>query len=145
MIRTATLKDLESIVEIEKTFGADAFTRRCLRHLISNQSTLVIDKNRILGYSIVLVRKNSTKARLYSIAIAEPYRGNGYGQALLKASENLAITLGCDRIGLEVAENNRVAQGLYKAMGYKLLKTIENYYSDGTHAQRFLRTLQPHS
>ena len=94
MIRIATLKDLESILEIEKTFGADAFTRRCLRFFILKQSTLVIDEDGILGYSIVLVRKNSSKARLYSIAIAEPYRGNGYGQALLDASESLAIKLG---------------------------------------------------
>jgi ribosomal protein S18 acetylase RimI-like enzyme len=139
MIREATLDDLESIVKLEETFGAEAFTRRSLRYLIKKQTTLVIDIGEIIGYSTVLARKNSARARLYSIAIARPYRGNGHGQALLEASESLAIRMGRNKMCLEVAENNRVALGLYEARGYKLLKRLPNYYSDGTHALRLLK------
>jgi ribosomal protein S18 acetylase RimI-like enzyme len=140
MIRKATLEDLESILEIEKTFGAEAFTRRSLRYHIVNQKTLVIDDNGVRGYSIVLARKGSAKARLYSIAIAEPYRGYGYGQALLKASESFAISsFGAIGMTLEVAESNRVARRFYSDFGYFEVKRIENYYQNGDRAYRLWR------
>lgn len=141
MIRISTLDDLESILSIEKTFGAEAFSKRSLRHHIKKRMLLVIDEGDIRGYSIIMTRKGSTLARLYSIAIAEQYRGNGYGLALLRASENLAIKLGSDRISLEVAESNMVARALYAREGYHSPKRLIAYYESGEAALRLWKPL----
>jgi ribosomal protein S18 acetylase RimI-like enzyme len=141
MIRTATLDDLESVLKLEQTFGAEAFSRRSLRHHIKKGMTLVIDETDIRGYSIVMVRRGSTLARLYSITVSEQYRGNGYGQALLAASESLAIKLGSDRIRLEVAEGNAIAQKLYLSNGYGRPIRLNGYYGDGEAAIRLVKTL----
>jgi ribosomal protein S18 acetylase RimI-like enzyme len=141
MIRRATLADLESIVSIEKTFSADAFSRRSLRYFISKDATLVLYLDRVAGYSIVTIRTGSDRARLYSIAIESETRGKGYGIELLKASEEYAITLGAKYMTLEVDENNTVARHLYCSKGYKAYKLLPEYYENGENALRMVKPL----
>ena len=140
MIRVATLDDLESVLKLEQTFGAEAFTKKSLRHFIMIGSTLILEENEPIGYSIVLFRKRSTLARLYSIAIAEPYQGKGYGRLLLESSESFAIAKGCDRMGLEVSENNVPARSLYEARGYGGARRLSWGYNDGSAALRLSRS-----
>jgi len=142
MIRKAILGDLDAICKIEQTFDAEAFSRRSLRHFVIQESALVLEEGDIRGYCIVTVRTGSTLARLYSIAIAEQYRGKGYGIALLRAGEQEARTLGRSRMGLEVAEGNLAARSLYAREGYLEVERIEGYYESGEAAFR-LRKLLP--
>ena len=132
MIREAILEDLESVLQLEQTFGAEAFTRRSLRHLIENGSTLVMEVNDdIIGYAIVTDRRGSKIARLYSITIAETHRGRGYSKQLLSAAENMARKWGMTELRLEVAESNEVAKGLYNRAGYQQFSRIDDYYASG--------------
>jgi ribosomal protein S18 acetylase RimI-like enzyme len=132
MIRKATLEDLESVLKLEQTFGAEAFTKRSLRHFIENGSTLIIEvKDSIAGYAIVTKRKGSKVARLYSITIAEELRGRGYSKQLLSAAEDLARQWGLAEMRLEVAESNEVAKGLYNRARYHTFDRINDYYASG--------------
>lgn len=136
MIRKAILGDLDAICKIEQTFAAEAFSRRSLRYFVVRGSVLVLDKGDIRGYCIVTVRSGSTLARLYSLAVAEQYRGKGYGLALLRESEQEARRLGRLRMGLEVAEGNLAARSLYAREGYKEVEKVEAYYGSGETALR---------
>ena len=132
MIRKATLDDLESIVSIEQTFSADAFSRRSLRYFVMRGATLVmVLDEEVVGYSIVLMRSGSHRARLYSIAIADGHRGKGYGDDLLRSCEDYATTIGAKEMILEVSEDNSIAQNLYKSRGYEYLKILPDYYENG--------------
>jgi [ribosomal protein S18]-alanine N-acetyltransferase len=132
MIRIATLDDLGSILSLEQTFGAEAFSRRSLRHFVMCGSTLVIEhKDVVIGYSIVMKRKGSSLARLYSITIDEQWRGRGYSKQLLSASEEAARSHGLNRMTLEVAESNSVAISLYQLAGYTQKSRIPSYYASG--------------
>ena len=142
MIRNAFPEDLDSIIKLEQTFGEEAFSPRVLKYHINKGHTLICRENdQTIGYSIVCFRNNSRIARLYSIAVAEPFRGKGYGRALLKASESFALTMDCDHMSLEVAEGNDSARALYASEGYGSPKRIEGYYTDGSASYRLWRTL----
>jgi len=132
MIRIATLDDLGSILSLEQTFGAEAFSRRSLRHFVKQGLTLVMEQNcNIIGYSIVMKRKGSNIARLYSITISETHRGRGYSKQLLSACEDMARSWDVGYMRLEVAENNLVARSLYSRAGYYSIGQTADYYDSG--------------
>ena len=53
-----------------------------------------------------------------AIAVAPEFRGRGLAKRILAKVEELARTLGCCKITLEVLEGNETAQYLYKACGF---------------------------
>lgn len=145
MIRTASLGDLESIVKMEQTFGAEAFSRRSLRHfLLSKNIVLVaidpIMKTRI-AYAIILLRSDTTKARLYSITVTEEARGKGLGKLMMDAVEHHVRNSGRTAITLEVRTNNLVAQKLYRNSGFHYMKRLNSYYGEHIDGYRMKKEL----
>ena len=69
-IRTARASDVDDLAAIEKAvFASDRISRRSFRLLIERETaeTLVAESDgRVAGYAIVLFRKGSGVARLYS-------------------------------------------------------------------------------
>lgn len=55
---------------------------------------------------------------LHDLAVEPSHRRSGIGRRLLAAVEERARALGCCRITLEVRGDNRVAQGLYRSVGF---------------------------
>ncbi|TIS30252.1 GNAT family N-acetyltransferase, partial [Mesorhizobium sp.] len=61
---------------------------------------------RIAGYAVVLFRKGSGVARLYSIATGPLFGGLGIGRMLLKRAEEAAFEHNRMMLRLEVREDN---------------------------------------
>ncbi|GAA4609944.1 ribosomal protein S18 acetylase RimI-like enzyme [Actinoplanes octamycinicus] len=58
---------------------------------------------------------------LYDIEVAEPYRGSGYGRALLTAAEDELRSRGVQSLGLNVFGDNTAAVRLYETSGYRVV------------------------
>ena len=67
------------------------------------------------GYSTF---KAKPLLNVHDIAVLAKYRGQGVGQALLKAAENHARTRGCCKLTLEVLSGNTPAMASYKRFGF---------------------------
>ena len=142
MIRTAELKDLDTICEIESQFGAEAFSKRSLRRFVTKDQTIVMTVNDVvLAYAILLVKANSPRARLYSIAVAQSHQRKGLAKKLMESLESFAIMWGKMAIGLEVSSRNAPALSLYASMGYKRLSEVQGYYKDGSSAVKMAKDL----
>jgi ribosomal protein S18 acetylase RimI-like enzyme len=57
-------------------------------------------------------------AWIYDIEIAEAWRGQGFGRAVLQLAEEEAVRHGINAMGLNVFGNNTVARRLYESSGY---------------------------
>jgi GNAT superfamily N-acetyltransferase len=68
-----------------------------------------------LGYSTFLARP---LLNIHDIFVDLSVRGRGIGAMLLERIEARARDLNCCRITLEVREDNRVARGLYRKVGF---------------------------
>ena len=68
-----------------------------------------------LGYSTFLARP---LLNIHDIFVDLSIRGRGIGAMLLDRIEARARELNCCRITLEVREDNRVARGLYRKVGF---------------------------
>lgn len=146
-IRPARLADLGDLEQLEQAcFSSDLLSRSRLRHWIRAGNGILLlaraeGSNALLGSCLVITRRNSRKARLYSIATAPAARGQGLGARLLAAAESAARKHGCDTMRLEVAEDNARAIELYRANGYTPFGFLEAFYEDGRNALRLQKPL----
>lgn len=66
-------------------------------------------------------RTGGIQAYIYSIAIDESLRGQGYGRAVMEACAEQARTLGAVTVGLHVFAQNEAACRLYESLGYRTM------------------------
>ena len=64
---------------------------------------------------------------IHDMVVLAEYRGQGISSQLLKKAEELAKSMGCCKLTLEVLEGNKLAQAAYIAngfMGYQLVSAM---------------------
>lgn len=76
----------------------------------------------------VLARVAADECEILSLATAPRWRARGVGRMLLDACIARAASLGAISLFLEVAEDNTVAQGLYRRRGFNAVGRREAYY-----------------
>ena len=65
-------------------------------------------------------KPTGVRAFLYDIIIEDEYRGQGFGQAAMKALDYTARSLGAATIGLHVFGHNQTALHVYHKAGYAI-------------------------
>lgn len=144
-VRKAAADDLDALVALEcATFKADRISRaQWRRHIASDTACVLVagPPGRIAGAAVVFHRRNSRRARLYSLAVAEASRGQGLAKALLKAAEMEALRRGCTALDLEVRTDNRAAVALYEQQGYRRVARLPAFYEDDADGWRYTRNL----
>lgn len=132
-VRLADIVDLDAVEALERDcFSLDAQSRRSLLYLLTRahgQTWLAEQDGVLLGDVIVLYRKRSDVARIYSIAVAAAARGRGVAAALLARSEAAARHAGRTIMQAEVRVSNSASRGLFAAHGYAEIATLGAYYS----------------
>lgn len=145
-IRKAYASDVDDLAAIEEAaFRGDRISRRSFRALIERETAaalIALDGARKAGYAIVLFRKGSGVARLYSIAVAPGFEGKGVGRALLDAAEKAAFDHDRMMLRLEVRQDNARAIAIYEKAGYHRIGQEPGYYEDGATALRYEKALR---
>ena len=139
ILRNAMPADIDGLCALEtNNFTSDRISRASfLRFLRGSSARLLVadagdsDHPNVVGYGLLLLRKNTVTARIYSLAISNEWRGIGLGTQLLAGLENFAIDAGCHRIRLEVRIENDTARALYERHGYQKVSDLPGYYEDG--------------
>lgn len=145
-IRAAATRDLDQLLALERAaFTTDHLSpRQYRRHLHSPTAVVLVavDAAELLGKALVFFRQHSDVARLYSIAVAQHARGRGVAKALLEAAAAAARRRGCQRLRLEVRQDNVAAIALYERLGYRRFAARTAYYEDGADAWRYESRLE---
>lgn len=144
-LREAGPDDLEALIAIEEaSFDSDRLSRRSFRHLLTegNSATLIDEADGVIrGYLTLLFRSNVSLARIYSIATAPRFLGQGVATGLLRAAEELALACNCVAMRLEIRKENLASQALFERQGYSVFGEHAAYYEDGMDALRFEKSL----
>ena len=129
--RVALPGDVPALVALEQQcFTSDRLSSRSFHWMISRahgQLLVAEQDGQLLGYALVLFRRGSAFARLYSIAIAAHARGLGLGRQLL-SHRGLWGEHGCAYLRLEVRTDNPGALALYERNGYRRFALVNDYY-----------------
>ena len=128
LIKFAESGQLDELLNIEsRCFQFDRISRRSFKRLIkpgAHQLIVLMQKQVVAGYALILYRAGTNLARLYSIAVLPEYQGKGYSRLLLTRAEELTLEKYCVFLRLEVDVNNATAISLYKKYGYTLIDSI---------------------
>lgn len=140
IIRRAVAADLDRLVAIENSaFAVDRLTRRSLANFIRSARACLLVAERdggVVGYGLILLRRGTSLARLYSLAVDPTRRRLGIGRYLLAELEQFAVQREYTFMRLEVSPDNVVAVGLLRSAGYRSFGLIHDYYEDHGDALR---------
>jgi ribosomal-protein-alanine N-acetyltransferase len=141
-IREWTKDDIPRIAELEKRCFSDPWTEAdflgCLA--VPVYKTFLLEENGVLiGYACQSVVFEDSE--ILNIAVAPEYRGQRYGQLLMKMMLRTAMRLKASNLFLEVRESNAPARGLYEFFAFKEYGVRKNYYPDGEDAILMKRTI----
>lgn len=130
--------DVDRLAALEvELFRTDQCSRRNFRYLIRHAKVVAVKRpaeDEIVGYAILLGRKNSRKMRLYSFGIAAAARREGLAGRLLAVLEDLVRANRCTMLTLEVDDRNVAAIAFYRKHGFGQYGFRLGYYEDGGHA-----------
>ncbi len=146
-VRPARLSDVPALVELEyQCFDSDRLHRRQFRYMLTRARAILLLAERedgLIGYVLVLLRRGTSMARVYSMAVDPAARRQGLGRHLLEQAERAARDQGVAYMRLEVRSDNPPALALYRREGYRVLGTVQEYYEDGMEALRLEKPLTP--
>ncbi|WP_291075268.1 N-acetyltransferase [Hyphomonas sp.] len=143
-VRAATRDDIAALTGLETAFPEeDRFSRQTWQRLLRGNSAILVSdgESGLAGALVLLFRRTSRIARIYSISVAEAARGTGLSDALLSESEDISRQRGCVAIRLEVRESNSRAKRLYERHGYRVMARAVGYYPDGEAALKMEKPL----
>ena len=142
----AQSRDLPALALVERAaFTADRISPASWRRLMHSETAQVFvlpdAADSPAGAAVLLYRRRSSVARLYSIAVDGSHCGHGGGSALLQECIDAARTRGCSVLRLETREDNLAAQAMFHRFGFEPLAPKLGYYADGATALRFEKPL----
>ncbi|NNF03906.1 MAG: GNAT family N-acetyltransferase, partial [Rhodothermales bacterium] len=146
IVRAATDDDLDALERLEsESFESDRISRRSFRRFMDSSAARMLvavePSNRVVGYALVSVRRNSRRARLYSIAVEARSRGAGIGTLLLGSAETVALASHCNELSLEVRRTREEVISLYERVGFVKTADLPGYYEDGGDGIRMVKAL----
>ncbi len=137
VLRAAVRDDARELAHLEAiVFNPEVYPTICLRQyrylLKSGNAKIIVAvvDSRIAGALVLLFRKNSDAARIYSIAVHPDHQGGTLGKAMFDQAEDVAGKCGCKRMLIEIRSDNHRHLKRYQARGYQLVATLEDYYPD---------------
>lgn len=148
-MRRATSRDIEGILALEVLFPGDRITRRSLSRLMRSPTAFIwvvrsrtVPSDRVQAALVLLIRRNTRVARIYSLAVTPAARGQGLATALVEAAQRWATHAGKLAISLEVRCDNSAARALYQRLGYTPVSALSGYYDDGGNGLRLQKKLR---
>ena len=144
-IRDADPDDVAELARLEAAvFAFDRLSPLSFRRLVAAASAacrVARSGKKLAGYHLLLFRRGTAVARLYSIAVAPDFRGRGIAEALLRDAAKVARRRRSRRLRLEVRTDNAAAIRLYERLGYRRIGCHPGYYADGADAFGYERRL----
>jgi [ribosomal protein S18]-alanine N-acetyltransferase len=132
-IRWMIRSDCKEVLAIEKESFEFAWDEteliNCLRQ--RNCIGMVVEANdEICGFMVYELHKN--RLHILNFAVAEKYRRNGYGSAMVEKLVSKLSYQRRSRIVLEVRETNLVALNFFKSQGFRAVSLLKDFYEETT-------------
>jgi ribosomal protein S18 acetylase RimI-like enzyme len=85
-----------------------------------NTSIVIYSEDKLVGFLLgFLSQTKPNQGYIYTIGVAEGYRGNGIGKLLIESFQENIQSLGADEIYLTTTPDNQKALGFYEHMGFE--------------------------
>jgi ribosomal-protein-alanine N-acetyltransferase len=124
VIRSATEKDLDRVLEIDRLSFPTPWTHHCFK-IVLKDIFFVIEQKEIIGYIVSCLCDLGLRAEILRIAVHPDHRNKGIAKALIETILLIFSKDNVESVVLEVNSANRSAVKLYEKFGFKIKKTAE--------------------
>lgn len=132
IIRTATEKDIDSIVKLEELCFTVPWSKDALYHdMTENEKSLYIVAEvdgRTVGYMSLWIILD--EGHINNVAVLPEYRNRHIGSAIIDTMLRFTQEAGVKSHTLEVRAGNEAARGLYDKFGFRQEGLRKGYYED---------------
>lgn len=137
-IRSAELEDVPALFALEQScFDTDRVSVRSFRRFIKDKRSdlfLAEQDGHLAGYFLLIYRRGTSLARLYSLAVDARFRKQGISEFLMQRAERVAAERNCVLLRLEVRYDNAAAIRLYHKLHYHEFALKHDFYEDHSDA-----------
>jgi ribosomal-protein-alanine N-acetyltransferase len=123
--------DLDDVCRIDRGCFPVPWVRSAYHTELNNRSASYFVarlEGKVVGYGGVWIIMD--EAHITTIAVDPDYQGQKIGERILLELLQEGIAQGARRATLEVRENNRTAQNLYRKFGFREAALRAGYYTD---------------
>lgn len=93
-----------------------------------------LNEDEVVGFALYRLSPLEKLAHLLKIVLSPNYRGQGLSQAFFAEQTKWLRNEQFERIFLEVSTANERANGLYRKLGFQILRRVSKFYQDGADA-----------
>ncbi|GAB4296622.1 MAG: ribosomal protein S18-alanine N-acetyltransferase [Desulfuromonadia bacterium] len=126
---------VDRMVEIEESSFSRPWRREHFLHELENPFSHpigILSGDLLVGFLILSVVHD--EGEVLDLAVAPPFRGRGYGRALMEEGIGLCRNMGVRALHLEVRETAVEARSLYRHLGFSETGRRRGYYEQGIDA-----------
>lgn len=131
VIRKMEKKHIEEVYQIEELSFFTPWSKKSILTEVENPigRYIVIEEDEKVvaygGFWLVL-----PEANINNVAVIPSHRGRGISKILMNELIAMAKSEGAKELYLEVRSSNRVAQNLYRSLGFVMIGLRSGYYVD---------------
>jgi len=144
IIRSMEVNDLNEIIDIEKDLYKVPWNYKQFKYELEQNEfsyLFVLENNGVIigyyGFWVMFEDVDITK-----VSIRKEFQGLKLSNILMEDCFNRVLTLGCEKINLEVRVDNYKAINLYKKYGFKDVIIRKDYYGKGEDALILCKELE---
>ena len=146
-LRPATQEDVAKVVDIEAKVHPKTSAwnpKHCEEELAKSYSRFLVltddeSDQAIVGYVVYWLM--GEECQILTLAVDIPFRGLGYGKALVQQAVRDSIQGQAKRVVLEVRKSNDAAIQLYHGNQFLITHVRKGFYSDGEDAYQMMLEL----
>ncbi len=122
----------------------EAYDRETIRYLLSHAQSVcykaVTASDEMIAFVIGMIESDGT-GHVVALGVGPDHRRQGHGRELMRAVERGFFERGISTVRLEVRTSNEPAQKLYFDLGYKIVRRMPRYYTNGDDGYLMIRNL----
>ncbi|MDO5095898.1 MAG: ribosomal protein S18-alanine N-acetyltransferase [Peptostreptococcaceae bacterium] len=131
VIKKMQNEHMEQVYQIEELSFFTPWSKKSIQSEIVNpigRYIVIMDGEKVIAYGGFWVV--APEANINNVAVTPDYRGRGISKILMNELIAMAKSEGAKDLYLEVRSSNRVAQNLYRSLGFKMIGLRNGYYVD---------------
>ncbi len=143
VVRTFSPADIPGVMAVVNSSLGESYPPSLYLtvHNLWPEGFLVAVEGKSVAGFVAAVPTGDKVARVLMLAVSPEHRRSGLGRLLMGELYAKALAKGYDTVVLEVRKSNREAIAFYELQGFKLFGEIDNFYSNGEGAYKFMKSL----
>lgn len=137
-IRKLSPDDLNQVLKINRNSFKEPWPKNEFEKY-PDSSFVAEQEGRIAGFAVGKISGNEATLKL--IAVNPDFRGEGVGKSLMEYIFKYFSENGAKEISARSRLHNEAGCAFLKSFGFKIVKTVENYYLDGEDAYLMIKKL----